>query len=320
MHIVQITHEPLPITFYGGIERIIENLCTGLTELNHKVTLICYKGDYQIPHVTFKDLGPLHSAKTKTPEHFLKLIPEDADIIHFHLPLNQDQIDLKGKPYICTLHGNLQDHQDPYQLPVNTVCISQNHASRHKRNTFVYNGLDQEKIPLCPTNYGQAKYFSFLGKASLKRKGLHLAKNISKNLKMPLHVGGGRGLSFFNTKYLGPLNDHQKYKLLGNSRALLFPILWDEPFGLVMIEAMFSGTPVFALDRGSVPEVLGQDGHQNLFLFEKTDQQLSKKIPQYIPSSPQAYRDYAISHFSKKTMCLNYLELYEKVLNKEKLT
>lgn len=316
MHIVQIAHEPLPVKLYGGTERIIETLCLGLTELGHKVTLICFKGDYTLPGVDFKDLGVFSKPEANT--RFKELIPEDADILHFHLPMDQDQMDLKW-PYICTLHGNLKEDESLDKLPNNTVCISKNHADRHGRETFVYNGLNEENIPLYQDEISKASYFSFLGKASLKRKGLHLAKKIAKGLKTPLHVGGGRGLSLFGTKYLGYLNNDEKYKLLGQSKGLLFPIQWEEPFGLVMIEAMFSGSPVFALNRGSVPEVLGQEGGDQLFCRADTVDELQDKVRHYQASSPQSYRDYAEKYFSKKVMCQNYLSVYEKVLRGKKI-
>jgi glycosyltransferase involved in cell wall biosynthesis len=311
MHIVQIAHEPIPVSLYGGTERIIENLCLGFVELGHKVTLISFKGDYTLEGVEFKDLGQFSKSDANT--KFVSLIPDDADIIHFHLPMDQDKMDLEGIPYICTLHGNLQENETLDKLPKNTVCISNNHASRHQRETFVYNGLDQNKIPLCQQSYENSKYFSFLGKASLKRKGLHLAKKIAKTFKTPLHVGGGKGLNLFGTKFLGYLNNEEKAKLLGESKALLFPILWEEPFGLVMIEAMFAGTPVFALKRGSVSEVLGQPGSDNLFIVEESLEQLIESIKQFTPSTPNRYRQYAIQYFSKNVMCENYLEVYKKV-------
>ena len=311
MHIVQIAHEPIPISLYGGTERIVENLCRGLIELGHKVTLISFKGDYTLDGVDFKDLAQF--SKTDANTRFIELIPTDADIIHFHLPMDQDKMKLKGIPYVCTLHGNLKEEESLEKLPKNTICISSNHAHRHGRKTFVYNGLDATRIPLFEKTYQDAHYFSFLGKASLKRKGLHLAKKISKHFKIPLHVGGGRGLSLFGVKFLGYVDDESKAKLLGESKAFLFPILWEEPFGLVMIEAMFAGTPVFALRRGSVPEVLGQPGSDNLFVIEDDIEKLISSIKEFKPATPQRYRQYALQYFTKEVMCQNYLRVYQDV-------
>jgi glycosyltransferase involved in cell wall biosynthesis len=311
MHIVQISHEPIPISLYGGTERIVENLCLGLKELGHKVTLISFKGDYTLDGVNFKDLGQF--SKSDSNKRFIELIPKDADILHFHLPMEQDKLDFKGVPYICTLHGNLKDDEPLDKLPKNTICISNDHAERHGRKTFVYNGLNPDKIPLFEKTYQEATYFSFLGKASLKRKGLHLAKKISKYFKTPLHIGGGKGLSLFGVKYLGYLNNQSKAKLLGESKALLFPILWEEPFGLVMIEAMFTGTAVFALKRGSVPEVLGQPGSDNLFIVESDIEKLIDAIKDFQAATPLRYRQYALQYFTTEVMCHNYLSIYQDV-------
>ncbi|MCO4794845.1 MAG: glycosyltransferase [Bacteriovoracaceae bacterium] len=315
MHIVQIHHEKVPVKHYGGTERVIEALCNQLIESGHQVTLISYKGDYELKGVNFIDLGSL--SKHEADHDYLNLIPKDADIIHFHVPAGQDDYDLNGIPYICTLHGN-EDNLS--KLPKNTVCISANHATRHKRNTFVYNGLTETDIPFNSTPLSERKYFSFLGKASLKRKGLHNAKKIAKKLKTPLHVGGGNGISLFGTKYLGSLNNEEKFELLSSSKGLLFPIEWEEPFGLVMIEAMFTGSPVFALERGSVSEVLGLEGSKGLFLKFATVEDLISALENYDFSvDPKKIRDYATKYFSSKKMTENYLSVYEKIISGQKI-
>ena len=232
MHIVQVHHEKVPVRHYGGTERVIEALSTELVKAGHQVTLMCYKGDYDIPGVKLIDFSMM--GKHEAQSNFVSQIPKDADLVHYHVPAGQDEY-ATDIPYLCTLHGN---EEDLSKLPKNTVCISKNHAERHGRKTFVYNGLIDKDIPLADSSLDQREYFSFLGKASLKRKGLHNAKKIAKAFKTPLHVGGGKGISLFGgIKFLGNVDNDQKYKLLGNSKGLLFPIEWEEPFGLVMIEA-----------------------------------------------------------------------------------
>lgn len=316
MHIVQVHHEKVPVRHYGGTERVIEALATELVQAGHRVTLMCYKGDYEIPGVELIDFSKM--SKQEAQSHFVPHIPKDADLVHYHVPAGQDEY-ASDIPYLCTLHGNEDDLE---KLPKNTVCISKNHAERHGRKTFVYNGLIEKDIPLTNSSLSTREYFSFLGKASLKRKGLHNAKEIAKAYKTPLHVGGGKGFSLFGSvKYLGSVDNDQKYKLLGNSKGLLFPIEWEEPFGLVMIEAMFSGAPVFAFDRGSVAEVLGQEGHQNMFPIGKSCQELIQKIKDYSfdSVSPQAIRDYAAAHFSAKKMMEGYVAVYERLLAGEEI-
>lgn len=314
MHVVLIHFERVPVKLYGGTERVIESLAKGLLEYGHQVSLIALRGDYDIEGVNFLDLDRF-GKQAKEVHNALTLIPKDADIAHFHLPVCEQECEKLGIPYICTLHGNKDSN--PEQLPKHTVFLTDNHAKRHGRMHFVFNGLDASHAPLNITPIAKRSYFSFLGRASLKRKGLHLAKSLCRKLKTPLHVGGGRGLSWFNTTFLGHLNDEQKYELLGNSKALLFPILWEEPFGLVLIEAMFTGTPVFALKKGSVPEVLGQEGSEGLHIIAEDIKELEEKIKSYdFTHSPTKYRQYALKYFSYQKMSEEYLKKYQLVIDR----
>src|SRR3990167_3740355 len=105
MHIVQVYHSKVPVKHYGGMERVIEALIEGFLELGHKVTLIAFKGDYQIPGVTFLDLDRYSSMEVAN-QNFFELVPKDADIVHFHLPLNYPNLKI---PYVCTMHGNMDE-------------------------------------------------------------------------------------------------------------------------------------------------------------------------------------------------------------------
>lgn len=312
MHIVQLHHERIPVSQYGGTERIVETLCRNLIDLGHKVTLICFKGDFEIPGVNFIDLMSLGS-KEAADKDYIKLVPKDADIVHFHLPRAElDSLDLPC-PYICTMHGNEDDEERRKNLPKNVIGISRNHAERHGLEKFVYNGLDFPKS-LLNTEYPRVG-FSFLGKASLKRKGLHNAKKVCRVLKESLKVGGGRGLSFGRTRYLGHLDDEGKYRLLARTKALLFPIEWEEPFGLVMIEAMACGTPVFAFERGSVPEVLGLPGSEGLFIQADRNRTMITRIQNFSYPDPVKVREYVDRYFTGRIMTENYLKRYNDFLD-----
>ncbi len=308
MHIVHLHHEKIPVKLYGGTERIVETLCRNSLELGHKVTLICYQGDYEIPGVNFIDLMSLGS-KEAADKDYVQLIPKDADIVHFHLPRKELDILELPCPYVCTMHGNEDDEEKRKSLPKNLIGISKNHADRHGLSHFVYNGLDFPK-DLLNTSYPRVG-FSFLGRASLKRKGLHNAKKIVRVLKEKLKVGGGRGFSFGRIRYLGQLDDKGKYDLLGRTKALLFPIEWEEPFGLVMIEAMACGTPVFAFERGSVPEVLGLPGSEGLFITADRNRTMITRIQNFSYPDPVKVREYVDKHFSGRTMTENYLKIYQ---------
>ncbi len=309
MHIVQVYHSPVPVALYGGMERVIESLIDGFLALGHRVSLISYKGDYEIPGVNHYYLDQFSSMEEAL-ERYPELIPEDADVLHYHVPF---QFKDCGLPYLMTLHGNLKEDEDPSTLPKNTIFISKRHAENHKGERFIYHGMDYSKVPFSSVSLKERAFYGFLGRASLRRKGLKEAKSLAKRLQVPLHVGGGRGFSWCNTKYLGHLNNEQKFDLLQRSKALLFPISWEEPFGLVMIEAMFCGTPVFAFERGSVGEVLNLEGAEELFLRAHNEDELFEKIKKYnFNNDPMAIREYAIKHFSHTAMCARYIEEFER--------
>lgn len=319
MHIVQNYHVKLPVSLYGGMERVVEALCEGYLEMGHRVSLISYRGDYEIPGVNHIYLDGLSIEQSY--EKLPQLIPGDADIIHFHLPFDLKKLGVKI-PAVFTMHGNLRPEENPASLPTNMVFLCQNHAQRHGRTSFVFNGLNPSKIQFDPIPLIQRSAFAFLGKASLKRKGLHLAKQLAKHFRTPLLVGGKRGFSFSRgVKYLGYLNNREKFQMLNQCRGLLFPILWEEPFGLVMIESMFVGTPVFGLNRGSVPEVLGQAGGQELFIGCNSVEELQSRMNNYsFQADPTLIREYAVRNFSHLTMCEQYLKYYTRIISGQALS
>jgi glycosyltransferase involved in cell wall biosynthesis len=317
MHIVQVYHAKVPVSLYGGMERVIESLIQGFLELGHRVTLISFKGDYSIPGVNFIDLDR-YSSMEEANQKFVELIPNDADIVHFHLPLSFEKFPF---PYVCTMHGNLLPDEDKKKLHENVIFLCQNHAERHGKNKYVFNGLNPNEIPFNKHNLSEREYFAFLGRAGLKRKGLHLAKKIAKSMKIKLKIGGGRGFGWFGSyEFLGHIDNYQKFNLLQNAKALLFPILWEEPFGLVMIEAMFCGTPVFALNHGSVGEVLGQVGSEKLFIKADDFDQLKKKVSEAkFDQNPIEIRKYAEQHFTHLKMCEGYLKYYHAAMTNSSL-
>lgn len=312
MHIVQVYHSKVPVNHYGGMERVIEALIQGFLEQGHRVTLISFKGDYIIPGCQFIDLDR-YSSMEEANQKFVELIPSDTDIVHFHLPYNFQNFPF---PYVCTIHGNLSDSDDRNILHQNSIFLCKDHANRHGFDKYVFNGLNPSAIPLGLDSLKKRNYFSFLGRASLKRKGLHLAKKVASHFKTKLIIGGGKGFGWFGKyKFLGNVNNQEKFDLLKNSKALLFPILWEEPFGLVMIEAMFCGTTVFALNHGSVAEVLGAEPN-NYFLIGKNLDDLVEKMSHYsFEASPQEIRDYAMRHFSHLKMCDSYMRYYLEARN-----
>lgn len=172
-------------------------------------------------------------------------------------------------------------------------------------------------------------YLSFIGGIA-PLKGTHLAIEVARKAGLPLKIAGEvqpMYRDYFQQKvkphidgkfveYIGEADLATKNELLGNSRAMLFPITWDEPFGLVLIEAMACGTPVLAFRRGSVPEIVreGVSGY-----IARTTNGLAKRAVT-LNLSPLAVRRYVEEHFSVERMARDYLALYTRITSAQQET
>jgi glycosyltransferase involved in cell wall biosynthesis len=287
MRIAQVAPlaEAVPPKLYGGTERVVSWLTEELVRRGHDVTLFA-SGDSQTsarlvslcPQALrlsgIKDHLPMHLVALQQVKHLV----DKFDIVHFHLDLIQYPVfeELCSKT-VTTLHGRLDisDYQPVYrafpQMPL--VSISQNQRKpmpdtvRWLAN--IPHGLPPDGIPFSKNPQG---YLAFIGRISPEKRpdrAIEIAIRAGLPLKIAAkidHVDEG-----YFTRVIKPLMDHplvefvgeisevEKPAFVGGAKALLFPIDWPEPFGLVMIEAMSAGTPVIAWNTGSVPEVI-RDG------------------------------------------------------------
>ncbi len=303
MNITIVNKSKIPALLYGGTERVIWYLGKELTQLGHKVT-------YLVAENSYCDFAKV--LKIDANKDFNSQIPKNTDIVHFNFPVNE-QID---KPYIITIHGNSSPGQE---FDINSVFVSKNHAQRHNSYSFVYNGLDWDDYGK-PDFIKKHEYFHFLANASWKVKNLSGAIKICSIADKELAVIGGRRLNFKmgfrfttsrKTKFFGMLGGDKKHNIIKGSRGLIFPVLWDEPFGLAIIESMYFGCPVFGTPYGSLPELVKHDTG-----FLSTD---SAKIAKAINNSNSFKRklisEYAIDEFNSKKMALQYLKKYEIILS-----
>jgi len=242
--------------------------------------------------------------------------------VHFNYEQN-DLYKLK-KPYIVTMHGNLNDKK---KLDYNTVFVSKNHAERYNSKSFVYNGLDWNDYS--KPNFKKTKnYYHFLGKASWKVKNLKGTIRIIKELKnKKLFVLGGERLServlkmgpayFLSNKvvFKGMVGGIEKENNLQMSNGLIFPVLWHEPFGLVIIESLFYGCPVYGTPYGSLPELV----NNNVGFLSNKRKDIIEKIKYDSNYDNKLCNEYACDTFNSKKMAEKYLEKYSSVLNGEKL-
>lgn len=339
MKIAQIAPliESVPPQLYGGTERVVSYLTEELVRLGHDVTLFA-SGD----SLTSAKLRPMCDRALRLSEiqrdylvHHLLMVDRvfnEAhlyDIIHFHLdyihfPLSR----LSSTPHVTTLHGrqDIYDLQFLYaefaDIPVISISDSQRGPLPDANwQATVYNGVPEQLLTFHPK---PGNYLAFLGRVS-PEKGVEEAIAIALALGMELKIAAKIDPvdeQYFNTQvkpllqeplidFIGEINEMEKNDFLGNARALLFPINWPEPFGLVMIEAMACGTPIVAYRRGSVPEIVehGVTG----FIVDNPDQAIA--ATRAIDSIHRASCRRAFEErFSSRRMAEGYLKVYRNLL------
>jgi Glycosyl transferases group 1 len=327
MNIVLVNDSSLPVVAYGGPDRIVWWLGKHLVALGHHVTFLLKKGAAcDLPNtrvLTLDEKLPLAAQ-----------IPMGTDLVHVHL---EHQPVVEGFPVVYTLHNNVSK---PVTLHPNTVFLSQNHASRHGGSVFVYNGLD-------PDDYGdpiltnRRKYLHFLGKADWRVKNLAGAIELAERVGERLHVMGGNRVNFRkglrvtlspNVRFHGMVTGEGKNVIINQSKGLLFPALWHEPFGLGIIESWWFGCPVFGTPYGALPELLaGQVGRKEpakksthgqveaLFsswgCLSLKKSELVEAIKEAEGYDRQSCHDYVQAYYTAERMTNSYLSLYERVLS-----
>jgi glycosyltransferase involved in cell wall biosynthesis len=340
MKIAQVSPlwERVPPPGYGGIELVVGHLTDELVRRGHEVTLFA-SGDSQ----TLAKLEPVSPRALRLDpaikEHAvyemleLSRVCEQAtefDVIHFHigfaaLPFTQ----LLKTPIIHTLHGSFTpDNRKLFIQYKNQSYISISNAQRQLEPRLnyvstVYNGIEPQDYPFQAQPQG-SPYLAFLGRMSPEKGPMHaiaIAKQTGWRLKMagkidPVdreffeqeiapHIDGKQ------IQYLGELTHTEKAELLGNASVTLFPITWQEPFGLVMIESMCTGTPVLGRGLGSVPEVIA--GGKTGFVCHTLEEMIAA-IPAAVELDRQACRDHVVQNFSITRMVDGYEAAYQKVI------
>ena len=214
------------------------------------------------------------------------------------------------RPYAVNIGGNGKPGE---RFARNTIFVSHNHAQRHGAQCFVHNGIDPDEYVF---DSRKQSSLLFLAKASWRVKNVRGAMRIARAAGRPLDIVGGsrwwcprwRGVS-----WRGMLGGERKARYLAQSSGLLFPVLWHEPFGLAVIEALVSGTPVLASPWGSLPELIdpavGRLCH--------TEQEFIDAVPSLGEFAPARCREWVLEQFTHQKMASGYLRLYERVLNRE---
>jgi glycosyltransferase involved in cell wall biosynthesis len=234
MHIALLHPAKLPVRRYGGVDRVVVWLARGLAERGHQVTLLATAGS-DVPEATLVAVNP--GAAGKPNFELARHLPPGVDIVHAHRPFAGIRGDT---PLVWTHHTNTRPEKLDH-LPAGMICLSANHATHHHTNAFVYNGLDPDEYRFQPA---KGDFDLFLGQLHTSR-GYAWALEGAKRTGNRLVVAGGWRPSFRrDLRYVGEVDNQEKIQLLADARCLWMPAQWDEPFGVPLIEAMASGTPV----------------------------------------------------------------------------
>ena len=284
---------------------MVWDLARALSEMGHRVHLLAAEGTT----CPFAEVSVIDSRRS------LQLqIPKNIDLVHFHNRPDFDP-DVDFLPYLYTQHGN---ETAPHEMPINSVFVSENHARRFGVDQFVHNGLDWSTYG--PVELARPrKWFHFLGNAAWKVKNLRGAMQVARDAGEILAVLGGYRLNFKRgfrltlsprVKFFGMVGGQEKIDLLSVSRGLIFPVTWDEPFGLAVIESLYFGCPVFASSRGSLPELVSGDTG-----FLSNDLAELASAVRELRFDAEACHLHAKSLFSAHRMATDYLAKYQQVVS-----
>lgn len=331
-------YESLPPKLYGGTERVVHYLTEELVNQGHKVTLFA-SGDSKTKAKLVAPVNEGLRLKKDCQDPLAYHIVEmqevinrcsDFDILHFHTDyLHFPFSNQLGVPVITTLHGRLDMKElqsvyraFPYQK---LVSISDNQRLPLPHANFIktiYHGLP---IGTHRQGKGEGGYLAFLGRISPEKgveRAIEIALATNTKLKIAAKIDKADAEYFQNKikalfnhpliDFIGEINETQKTEFLGNAKALLFPINWPEPFGLVMIEAMACGTPVIAFSKGSVPEIL-EDGHTG-FITHNTIEAI-RAVAKVDSLSRTRIRKAFETRFTAARMASDYVALYNALLD-----
>lgn len=351
MRIAQIAplHEAVPPKFYGGTERVVSYLTEALVEQGHDVTLFA-SGD-SLTNARLEAAWPQAlrldpTIRDAIAPHMLLLEQvrrraHEFDVLHFHLdylPFSLfSEIDT---PFVTTLHGRLDlpELQPVFSAFPHAPVVSISDSQRMPLPQAgwldtIYHGLPAGLLTPQPRAQRAANdggYLAFLGRICPEKR-VDTAIQIAARVGMPLKIAAKVDkadreyfereieplLAHADVEFIGEINESQKPAFLSGASALLFPIDWCEPFGLVMIESMACGTPVIAFRRGSVPEVI--DHGVTGYIVDDVDGAV-EALGRLGELSREEIRAQFDRRFTSKVMARNYVAAYESLIETRRPT
>jgi glycosyltransferase involved in cell wall biosynthesis len=338
MRIAQVAplYESVPPVLYGGTERVVSYLTEELVRQGHHVTLFA-SGD-SVTSATLVAPCPRSLRLNDVPDQLLPHVmmvdqvyerADEFDIIHFHIDyLHYPTSRRADRPHVTTLHGRLDLPQlaDLYRefdrLPLVSISDAQRQPLADARwEGTVYHGLPSDLYGFHAT---PGPYLAFVGRISPEKRvdrAIEIARVSGVELRIAAKVDPSDREYFESTiaplirqpgiTYVGEIDDRDKDIFIGNALALLFPIDWPEPFGLIMIEALACGTPVIAWDCGSVPEVI--DDGETGFICREVDQAVSA-VRRVKELSRVHCRRVFEERYSARRMARDYVHIYERLV------
>ena len=324
----------VPPKGYGGIEWVVALLCDGLAERGHDVTLFATgdsttkaKLDFVFEHAPGP---PMINDIWHDTVHTLHAFrdPGAFDVFHLHSPWSSLAAGVHlERPVVHTLHGAFTPQMRRLYSQVGDrawfVAISQDQRSRMPELNYagvVYNGVD---VSAYPFREDKDDFVLFLGRAAQDKgvlRAVLAAREAGVRLVVAVKVASEDEIAHWNedvlpmlspdATVLGEISFHEKVDLLSRARAVLFPIDWDEPFGLVMTEAMACGTPVIATPRGSVPEVVADGKTGFIVSVEGYPGEAAAALERVGEIDSHACRARVQEMFSKDSMIAGYEEVF----------
>jgi len=341
MQIAQIAplYEAVPPRLYGGTEMVTAHLCDALVELGHDVTLFASADSATLARLVPMraqalrlDAVPLKSdiAAHQSMLYEVRELCQRFEVLHFHVDmLHLPMFEHVAHRTVTTVHArtDLKDLAGAYARWPHYGLVS---ISEHQRIPLpeanwlatVPHGVSPERY-WC-TDRGERGYLAFLGRIA-PEKGPEVAIRVARQARMPLRIAAkvdAANQVYFETvirpmlddpliDFVGEIGADSKPEFLANALALLFPIRWPEPFGLVMIEAMACGTPVIGWERGSVPEVI-EPGVSGLIV--RSDREALEAIDRVARLDRRAVRAAFERRFTAQRMAQAYVNVYERLL------
>ena len=326
---------PVPPTNYGGTELFIAQLAVGLKKRGINVVLYA-TGDSTLPVETRsffpKSEWPIKGEigdSLRDIQHNAWAMADarsQADLVHLNGAPGVAMTKFLSQPVVYTIHHPLETPLSAYYRAhpwINYVCISEFQCRQQAlpNSRAIHHGIELERYRL---QENKKDYLCFLGRIA-PVKGPHIAIEVAQKSGIPLKIAGQVQPIFKNyyesqvkpyidgkfIEYVGEADLAAKNELLGGARAMLFPIQWHEPFGLVMLESMACGTPVLALPGGSVPEIV-KDGVSGKICRDADEMAAAAKSLHFAPG---IIRKYVKKHFSVSRMVESYVALYDQVLS-----